>query len=488
MAPEPDLLPKGAPPKEASPSGAATAVLTETRGGQGGRRLRVDLTTGSIPKKLFGQAWPQVIEGVLNIADQGVDLFWAGRLPSGFRAIASIGVAQTFTQFAQQSRGGFDTSMRAMIARAVGARNLPLANHVLFQGLLLTAAYSLLMVLIGIFLTDFFLGLIKASDALREQTGLYMRIQFIGAATQAFRQSTGTALQAAGEPMAPMRSTLVSRIIHIILTPFLIFGWAGLPEMGLAGAALSTVLAQGIGIGMNVYALSNGSSRLRLTFKGSRADFPMIGRIVKIGMPASVRGTERAVSKLVFLGLVAPFGDVALSAYALTGRLEQFSNFANSGVSNASGVMVGQNLGAEQPARAKQAVWWSLAYVAVMNVFIRGLFWLFPVWAVLLFTQDASVVDLTVHWVRIQLIGSFFMGLMIVYQESFNGAGDTVAPLVVTLLGVWAIEVPLAWFLCTQTSLGPLGIAYAAVAGFSSRAFFFFVYFFQGRWLRIKVI
>lgn len=344
------------------------------------------------------------------------------------------------------------------------------------------------MVFVGVFLTDFFLNLINASDALRAETGLYMRIQFIGSATQSFRMSTGTALQAAGDPIVPLRATTVSRLIHIILAPFLIFGWGIFPEMGLAGTALATVLAQTAGIGMNIYALMSGQSRLHLSFTGNRVDFPLIWRQVTIGAPASVRGTKRATSQLALLGIAAPLGDAALAAYALTRRLEMFSNFGGGGIAQASGVMVGQNLGAGSVSRARQAIRWALLYVSIMKSTIIALFWLFPYAPILLFMQDPAVVDLTVHWVRIQLFAALAQGLMQVLQESFMGAGDTLAPMIVTLIGVWVFEVPLAWFLCTQTSLGPFGIAYAAIVGFASRFLIFGAYYFYGRWLHIKVI
>ena len=488
MAPEPDTLPPRNVPPEPTPLGSGEPRVALEAPARRERRARVDLTTGSVPKKLFAQAWPQVVEGVLNIADQTVDVFWAGRLPAGFRAIASIGVAQTFTQFAGQARQGFDVSMRAMIARAVGAKNIPLANHVLFQGLVLTGIYSLLMVLVGVFGTDLFLNLLGASDALRDQTALYMRIQFIGNATQSFRMATGTALQASGEPIVPLRATTASRLLHVTLSPFLIFGWWIFPEMGLAGSALATVLAQTVGIAMNIYALSSGNSRLTLRIRGERVDPALLWRQVKIGAPASVRGTERATSQLALLGIVAPFGDDALAGYSLTRRLEQFANFGSGGLGPASGVMVGQNLGAGHVNRAKRAIGWALLYVGAMKGTIIALFWLFPYAAILIFTQDAAAVALTVQWMRIQLFAAFFQGQMQVLQESYNGAGDTLAPMVNTLVGVWLIEVPAAWYLCTQTSLGPLGIGYAAILGFGSRAVTLGIYYFYGRWLRIKVI
>ncbi|MBF8299525.1 MAG: putative efflux protein, family, partial [Dehalococcoidia bacterium] len=329
MPPESDTLPPK-PAVQTAASSASTALATEapSREGSGRHRVRSDLTTGSIPKKLFGQAWPQVIEGILNIADEFVDLFWAGRLPAGFRAIASVGVAQTITGFAGRARQGFDVAMRAMIARAVGAKNIPLANHILFQGLLLSGIYSIGMVLIGVFLTGLFLGLLGVSEELRAGTMLYMQIQFVGSATQSLRNLTGVALQAAGEPVVPMRATAVTRVLHVVLSPFLIFGWSVFPEMGLPGSALATVLAQGAGIAINLFALTSGQSRLHFTFLG-RPDPALIWRMIKTGSPASVRGVERGMSQVALLGLVTPFGDVALAGYALTRRLEMLTNFGS---------------------------------------------------------------------------------------------------------------------------------------------------------------
>ena len=483
MPPEPPSKRSDAPPKPGSVAVAEAAPV-----GRGGHRVRVDLTTGSIPKKLFGQAWPQVIEGVLNIADEFVDLFWAGRLPAGFRAIASVGVAQTITGFAGRARQGFDVAMRAMIARAVGARDIPLANHILFQALCLTGIYSVGMILVGVLLTSLFLSLLGVSDAVRAETTLYMQITFIGSASQSLRNMTGVALQAAGEPLMPMRATAVTRVIHVVLSPFFIFGWWLFPEMGLPGSALATVLAQFAGIAINLYGLTGGRSRLHLGLLGNRLEPKLIWKMVKTGTPASVRGVERGMSQVALLGIVAPFGDVALAGYALSRRLEMLVGFGSGGLAQAAGVIVGQNLGAGFVSRAKQAVGWALLYVASMKIVIMVVFWAFTASAVLIFSNDPDVVDLTSKWIRIQLFAAFSMGLMIVFQEAFNGAGDTLAPMVLTLAGVWAVEVPLAWFLCTQTSLGPLGIAWAAIGGFTARLLFSIPYYFHGRWLRVKVL
>ncbi len=487
------IAPPETPVNGARNGNVATETLPapDTLEGRGGGRRRLsgrDLTTGSIPRHIFHLSWPQVIEGVLNVADQMVDLVWAGRLPGGFRALAGVGVAQSFVQFGFMSRQGLDMSMRAMVSRAVGAGELALANRIAVQALSLTVLYGLLMILVGVFLTDFLLGAIGASEAIRAETSMYMKVQFVGMLGIGLRNGTGAALQSAGDVITPLKATTLTRVFHISLTPFLMFGWGFFPTLGLAGAGLANVLAQALGCALNIWGLFSGTSRLKLTLRGYRPDWPLLKRLVQLGAPASVAGTERAVAQLVLLRFVTPFGDIATAAYAMTRRMEMFANFGSMGIGQAAGIMVGQNLGAKRPERAKQAVGWALAMVGMIKGPVGLLLILLPGAFVVLFTQDAAVMDLTVDWVRIQVFASILMGLAMVFQQSYNNAGDTWAPMVVTLLAVWGIELPLAWYLSHTLGIGPLGIGIAAIAGMGSRVLIYIPYFFKGRWLKIKVI
>ncbi|MBF8267019.1 MAG: hypothetical protein HW388_527 [Dehalococcoidia bacterium] len=483
--------PQGAPGSDGANDVETRAeAVTTSRGnrGRGARSAGRDLTTGSIPKNLWHLAWPQVVEGILSVADQLVDLVWAGRLPGGFRSIAGVGVGQSFTQFGMMARQGLDQSSRAMVSRAVGAGNIPLANHIVLQSFALTGIYSLLMILVGLLLTDVLLKVIGASQAVQAETAMYMRIQFIGSATMGFRMASGAALQSAGDVITPMKATMITRGIHIVLTPFLIFGWWWFPYLGLPGAALANVLAQLIGCVINFYVLFHGTSRLHLTLRGYRVDYPLLWRMTKIATPASIAGTERATAQLILLRFVTPFGDVALAAYSLTRRMEMFSNFGSMGVGQAAGIMVGQNLGVQRADRARQSVGWALVYVSMLKAVITLLVMTFPAAIVMLFTREGEVVELASVWLRIQMIASIFMGLSMVFQQSYNTAGDTLAPMVVTMVAVFGIELPLAWVLSHTLGIGPLGVGYASIAGMGARLMCYVPYFFWGRWLKVKVI
>ena len=445
-----------------------------------------DLTKGSVPRNLWVLAWPQMVEGVLNSADQLADIFWAGRV-GGFVTIAGLGVAQAYTRLLQTVRMGLDVGMQAMVARSVGAGRMDLANHIALQVFSLTAFFSLTIAVIGVFLTEPLMQVLGVSDEVIAASALYMRIQFIGAAAMGFRMSSAATLQSAGDAITPMKATALARFVHLVLSPVLIFGPFGLPEMGIAGAAAATVLAHSLAAAWNFRALFAGTSQLHLTLRGYRPDFPILWRLLRIGIPASITGAERVMSELVLVRLVTPFGDAALAAYSLTRRLEFLTGMGSQGLGRASGVLVGQNLGAGQPERAKSTVRWAVVFVMSIRGSLGLLLIAFPTLFMSIFDSDPAFLEVGATWLRIQAVGGLVMGAGMVYQMSFNVAGDTMAPMIVTLITMWGIEVPGAFVLSRYTDLAQFGIPVAVTTAMLVRILLYTGYFLKGRWLRVKV-
>ena len=442
------------------------------------------LTTGSIPRGLWGLAWPQVIESILNVADQLADLIWAGRI--GTREVAGLGVSQNYVMVASTGRMGFDTAMRAIVARAVGAGDMARANHVALQAFSLSGVYSVLMALVGVLLTEPLLRLLGVPNDVVAAGADYMRVQFIGQGTMAYRMMSGAALQASGDTITPMKATTVSRVIHIGLSPALVFGFWAFPEMGLVGAAVANIVAQTAGAGMNFRALFTGKSRLHLTFRGYRPDGKVLWQIIRTGWPASITMAERNFATLLLFGLVSPYGATTLAAFALTRRVEMLAMMGAMGMGQSAGVMVGQNLGAGKPERAKKTVAWALFFVTVMSASIVIWMLIFPEAFLRIFNGDQDLLNEASKWLRIQAIGYFVMGTGMVFQQSYNTAGDTLTPMITTLVSIWFVQQPLALIL-PDLGLGELGIAWAIVIGLAVRLAIYVPYYFHGRWLRVKL-
>ena len=428
-----------------------------------------------------------MVEGVFNALDQMADLFWAARV-LGFRAIGGIGVAQAYAHLITMARTGLDVAMQAMVSRAVGADRMDLANHIALQAFTLTALVAVVMAGLGVVLTQSLLSILAISDEVILTSVLYLQFQFVGSAVQGFRMSTGAALQASGDALTPMKATLLARVTHLVLSPFLIFGWLGMPDMGIAGAAVANIAAQSLGVGWNVHALFAGTSRLHLTLRGYQLDLPLIWRLVKIGAPASGTQLERALSELVLVRMVTPFGDVALAAYSLTRRLERFTHFGSMGLGRASGILVGQSLGAGQPDRARSTVRWAVGYVLAIRGVAGVTLFLFPAFFISIFSQDASFLEVAIVWIQIQALAGILLGGGQVLQQSFNVAGDTLAPLLVTFISMWVLEIPGAFVLSRFTPLEQYGIPVAIAVSMLARVLLYASYYPTGRWMRIKVI
>ena len=493
--PDPASDQRAQQPSDGGPAGAsydiesdATAVATARRGRRGrGTRISRDLTKGSVRGNLWSLAWPQIVEGVVNSMDQMVDLFWAGRV-IGFRAIGGIGVAQAYSHIVMMARTGLDISMQAMISRAVGSGRMDLANHIALQGLTLTFIVSTVLAAAGVLAAKPLLEVLAISDEVVEITFVYLQFQFAGSAVQGWRKSAEATLQASGDAVTPMKATLLARGTHILITPVLIFGWFGAPELGIPGAAVANIIAQALGFVWNMYALFAGTSLLKLTLRGYSVDGPLMWRMIKIGLPASGTQLERGLSELMLVRLVAPFGDIPLAAYALTRRLERLTHIGSMGMGRASGILVGQNLGAGSVERAKSTIRWAVGYVLAIRGVTGMLLFLLPSVFISVFNRDADFLAVAIIWIQIQAVSGMLLSGGQVLQQSFNIAGDTMAPLLITFMSMWVLEVPAAFLLSQFTPLGQYGIPVAIGLAMFLRAVLYALYFRTGRWTRVRVL
>jgi Na+-driven multidrug efflux pump len=180
------------------------------------------------------------------------------------------------------------------------------------------------------------------------------------------------------------------------------------------------------------------------------------------------------------------------------------ANMGSMGVGQAAGIMVGQNLGAQKPDRARSAVKWALGYVASVQGILIGLIVLFPAFFLSIFSKDAELIATSTTWLCIQAFGFFGMAFSMVFMQSFNTAGDTMIPMIVTLISIWGVQQPLAIMLSrsatnwtvfgwsipspTLANLGQYGIAWAIVLAISVRLLIYIPYFIWGPWTKKQVL
>ncbi|HEY91209.1 MAG TPA: MATE family efflux transporter [Dehalococcoidia bacterium] len=461
-----------------------------------------DWTQGSIVGNLLRLSWPMVISNSLMMLGPTIDVIWVGRL--GSASIAGVGVAGIATQLVIGAIMGLIMGMRALIARFVGSGDVRGANHVAQQALVISGGFAILMAAVGVFLTEEILGLFGLEADVVAAGSAYLRIMFIGTAAISFRIMAEGTMQASGDTVTPMSISVIFRLFHVTLCPFLVFGWWIFPEMGVKGAAMTNVISQSLGValgmiclftGRSVYfektgflpVLRLGPSRMRLTLRNFQLDFNIIRRIARIGMPAMVSGTERTFSQFFLMYFMAPFGTAAVAAHTIIQRVEMVLFMPGMAFGNGAGVLVGQNLGAGQPKRAEKSVWMAGAMVGVMLVVCSVVILLFAENIARIFNQEADLVEQAGIFLRIAVVGYMVLPLIVVFMSALSGAGDTLPPMIISTITIWVIQLPMAYFLPIYTDIGVYGVRWAIVAGMVVGAIGYTAYFRTGRWKRRHV-
>lgn len=451
----------------------------------GNARFDRDWTQGSIVRNLFSLSWPMIVTTTLMMIGPTIDMIWVGRL--GSAAIAGVGVAGIAVMVVDSLKMGLITGLRALVSRFIGADDIEAANYVARQAFVISGVFALVLALVGIFLTVPILRLTGVSGDVLAEGSTYMRVMFIGTAAMAFRMMADGIMQASGDAVTPMKIAILYRLFHVGLSPFLIFGWWIFPKLGVTGAALTGVFSQALGAALGFWILFTGRSRMRLTLRDFRVDPAVIWRIVRIGIPSSVMGIQGSLSQFILLYFIVPFGTVAVAAHTVNSRIEMFLFLPTWGLGMAAGVLAAQNLGANRPERAEKTGWLAAAIVEGFTLLCAILLLLWAEKVTSVFTTDPSVVATTSTFLRIATAGYVLMGAVAVFQQCISGVGDTIPPMVFSLLISWAVQIPLAFFLPKITETGVYGIRWGMAAGMVVGAIAYTIYYKTGRWKLKKV-
>jgi putative MATE family efflux protein len=439
-----------------------------------------DYTKGSIVGNLLSLSWPMIVANSVNMIGPTIDMIWVGRL--GSADIAAVGVAGMVVMLVQSGLMGLFAGLRAMIARFIGAGDEHQANYAAQQAMVIGVLSAIILAIIGIFFAEDILGLVGVEPDVLAIGASYIRIQFIGMIAVSFRMMTDSVMQASGDAMTPMKIAVIFRGLHVILSPVLIFGLWIFPRMGVNGTALTNVFSQSLGTGIALWFLLTGRSRLRLTFKGLRIDFKMIWRIIRIGIPASVMGIQQNLGQLILMIFVSPFGTLAVAAHSLYQRVEMILVMPAWGLGMAAGVLTGQNLGARQTDRAVKSGWLACGLVEIFAFFCSIAILLWAELAVRIFSSDPDLIPIAATFLRIGVVSFLVMGLTGVFQQCISGAGDTLLPMLVSIVAIWVIQIPLAWYIPNHSSLGVYGIRWAIVSSAVISAIAYMVYYRWGKW------
>lgn len=446
-------------------------------------KTKRDLTEGSIARNIWFLSFPTIITSGLWDLFNIVDMIFVGKL--GPTAIAAVSICGIMMGIIFTIAVGITTGSVALIARFFGARDYEKAEKVVIQTLFLALAASISIGISGFLIARPLIQLLGATGDVIVFGTHYFRIISIGSFTIFMTFSLASALRGAGDPLTPMKALAVATAVNIILDPLLIFGFSIFPRMGVAGSALATVIARGTGMTILIVVFLRGHSYFHLKFKDFVIDPRMIWRILRIGFFGSLQVLMRNLSMLILVKIVSQFGTFAIAAYGIGMRLRLVTMMPGFGLSQASAVLVGQNLGAKKPERAAQSAWTTVAFYEIIMVVFAALLIGFAPALVRLFNSTPEVVAIGGRLIRFFSLSLVFLALSLVIGRSFNGAGDTISPMLITGFALLVFQIPLVYLLSKY--LNTTGIWIGIAAADTVQACIMGGWFLTGRWKRKKV-
>jgi putative MATE family efflux protein len=436
-------------------------------------------TEGSIDRAIVLLAIPMVLELVLESVFAVVDVFFVSRV--GADAVATVGLTEAMMTLIYSVAIGLGMGATATVARRMGEKDPDGAAIAAVQAIALGLLVAVPVGLIGFSLARPILALMGASpDVLAHSSFTAILFGFNGVILMLFL--INAVFRGAGDAAIAMRVLWIANAINICLDPCLIFGLGPFPRLGVTGAAVATTTGRSIGVLVQLYFLSRSDGRIVIRRRHLRLDPAVMLNLVRLSGSAVFQILIGTTSYIGVMRIIASFGSVSVAACTIVIRIIMFVLMPSWGLSNAAATLVGQNLGAGQPARAEASAWRACwLNVAVLGV-LGALFVVFADVVVGWFTHDPDVAPIATLGLRIISGGFPFYAAGYVLTQSFNGAGDTWTPTLINLGCFWCFEIPLSYILGRSLGYGPPGIFWAMAIAFSVMSMVSAWLFRRGAW------
>lgn len=438
-----------------------------------------DLTKGPIMLRIISLAAPLMVIAALHTTQSLIDMFWVGKL--GVPSIAAVAMSGMIIMVLFTIIVGISTGTLALVAKYTGAKDRKKANVVATQSISLAIIMATMVVAVGLLFTDRLLLVLGAGPEVLKAGIGYLKILLVGGVTMFLLFLGNSILQGAGDTITPMKLMILANLINIALDPIFIFG-IGVPRMNTSGAAVATVISQAVSAFLVLWMLANGRSIVHIQLNEWRVKLEFLKAILKIGLPSSLQMFLRSLMGIVLIGIVATFGTSAVAAYGVGMRLQMVILMPAFALGGSAATMVGQNLGARLPARAKRSAWVATIFDIIIMSFIAIVFFSLAYQIMGVFNKDQEVVSLGVQYIRITTPFYIFIAFGIVLNRALAGAGDTIVPMIITLLTLWGFQIPMALFLSRTTPPGVTGVWWAIALASVLNGLLMLGWFEIGRW------
>ena len=445
------------------------------------RKGNTDLTEGKVWKVIVRFAVPLLVGNLLQQFYHITDSIIVGQF-LGKEALAAVSASFFIYYFIISLVIGVGSGTTVVISQLFGAKQYQKVQLAFSSFFIFMLVGGIILSIAGIIFAEPVFRLTNTPEEVIPQAVAYFRIYIGGTFLFVTFNSIISILRGVGESVRPMLFILITTVLNIAfdLLFILVFKW------GIEGAARATVVSQGIGMCIALAYVNNTHPLLSIKKQDMLFDWKLFKESLKIGLPTSVQQCAIALGLIALLGIVNSFGTNTLTAYGAAGKIDTIITQAILTLSGALAAFCGQNIGAGRLDRVKKGVQFTMYTNIALGLLTFAAVYLFGNEMMRIFTKDIDVVAIGKEYLLI--IGGFFIvhGALNVYNGALRGAGDTLFPMITSLVCLWLIRIPLAYYLSSW--LGRNGIWWAIGISITIGLIVTFVYYKMGFWKRRRRI
>lgn len=417
---------------------------------------RIDLTNGRILDKLIKLALPIMGTSFIQMAYNMIDMIWVGK--AGSSAVAAVGTAGFFPWLAMAFVMISKIGGEVKVAQSIGEGNIDKTRSYIKSAIeiniILSTLYTLFLIVFNKGLIEFFrLGDIKVIGMSR----IYLYIIALGMVFYFINPVFTAIFNGMGNSKTPFKINAVGLITNIILDPILILGWLGFPQLGVAGAAIATVIAQIVVTSLFIYRIKKdeyGYFKIKL-FRNIEITYYKI--LYKLGLPVALQSGLFTGFSMLLGVVVASFGPAAVAVQKVGSQIESISWMTAEGLSSSLSSFIGQNYGAKKFDRVNKGFKLTLILAIILGAINTLILVFLGKQVFTIFIQEEMAIKEGTIYLKILGYSQLFMCIEIITSGAFKGLGKTSIPSIISIIFT-GLRVPTAYLISNPSLLGLNGV------------------------------
>ena len=412
------------------------------------------MTEGNMVKQIILFTIPLLLGNILQQLYNTADVVVVGQFVSA-AALAAVGSSSPIINMLVGFFMGVSTGASAVISQYFGAGDLHKMRKAVHVTLFITVILGIVSTIVGVALSPWILRMMQTPEEVMVEAVVYLRIYFMGILALMIYNMGSAILRAVGDSKRPLYFLIVTSLINVVLDVVFVTQF----QMGIAGVAIATLIAQVVSAVLVMVVLYNSHELFALHLRGIRYNGPMVKQILQIGLPSGFQQSVTSISNILVQYYINAFGTAVIAGFSSYLKIDTFLLMPMQSISLAVVTFVGQNVGARKVARAKRGVTISAVMAFLVNVVCCVALWFFGDYVLRIFSTDPEVIASCLDILYIMLPLYCILGLTVVYAGAMRGFGEAMVPMV-CMTGSFVVLRQIFLFISTKLNASVDAIIY----------------------------